>query len=106
MLLPGDMLVNQGGDAEAVSCRREGGDVAVLKRADAQTTGRGLQESLEQCVGRAHVDQGNGARFAVDAAGLDDAPVGVPADDVTLEASHMFCVYTRSTGIVKGRVWH
>ena len=47
----------------------------------------------------------SGAWLAVDAAGLDDAPVGAAVDDVTLEAGHMFCVYTRSDSIVKSQDW-
>ena len=96
MLLPWHMLVDQGGDAESLGGGREGGDVAVLKRANAQAAGGRLQESLEQGVGSAEVEYGDGAGITVDATGFVDPPVGASVDDVTLQASHLFCVYIKS----------
>ena len=96
MPLPRYMLVDQGGDAEPLGGSRQGGDVAVLERANAQASGRILQEPLEQRIGGSEVEHGDGARLAVDAAGLDDAPVGASVDNVSLQAGHLFCVYNKS----------
>ena len=101
MLLPRHMLVDQGDDVEPLGRRGESGDVAVLEGTDAQSSGGSLQEPVEQCVGSAQVAYGYGAWFSINPAGLDDTPIGSAADDMPLQASHMFCVYNRTISKVK-----
>ena len=91
----GHMFVDQGNDVETLGGSGEGGDVAVLKGADAEAPGGSLEEPFEQGVGGAEVEHRDGAGLAVNAAGLDDAPVGAAVDDVSLQAGHLFCIYIK-----------
>ena len=88
MGLLGEMPVDQRDDAQTLRGGGKGGDGAVLERADREAAGGSRQEAVEQGVGGAQIEQGNSAGLAVDAAGLDDAPIAATLHEVPLEAGH------------------
>lgn len=68
-------------------------DIAMLEGADPQLPLGRLQQSIQQLIGAAEVQQRHGARLAADAARFDDPSVGAPGDAVLLQTGHWCCVY-------------
>jgi hypothetical protein len=83
------VAVDEGDHAQAVGGGLEGGDIAVLERAQAEPSRIGAEQAVEQGVGGAEVEHGHGAGLSPDPSGLDDAPVAVPPDADLLEARHV-----------------
>ena len=54
----------------------------------------GILKAFEQRIGSTEILDDNRAGTAVNATGLDNVVIGVPVDDLTLDAGHGILVYT------------
>jgi len=87
--LAGNLLVDELGQAQAISSRFEGGDGAMFEGLDAQRPGApALEQLFQKGIGGTEVEQRNRARLPVHAPTFDDAPVGATFGPDRLEACH------------------
>jgi hypothetical protein len=93
------MLVDDGGNLEAVGGGLQRRDRAVFEGLDAEGTGPAGEQALEESIGGAEVQDRHGPWFAVDASAFDDAPVGVSFGPDCLEACHII-MYTHDKQFV------
>ena len=84
----GGVLIHEFDQAELLGEVKEGGDAAKLRETSTGGFRLGLLEALQQGIGRAQVVHDDRTRPAVHAPRLDEVVVGVPMDDLTLEAGH------------------
>jgi hypothetical protein len=100
----GQVAIDGASDIEFAGECVEGGGCAMRLRAQAQKLS-GLKAG-EQVVGLAQMGEDDDAGLAVDANGLDDAPVAVASNAHALDASHIVSIYilkrlVNRCGIVK-----
>jgi hypothetical protein len=88
------VLIDEFDQAKLLGQVIEGGDAAKLGETSTGRFRLRLLEALKQGIGRAQVLHDDRTRAAVHAPRLDEVVVGVTMDDLTLEASHGFLVYT------------
>ena len=86
------VLVDEGREVKVVGDFPEGGDSGRVTDGSRNGLG-GLLEACEEVVGFAEMSEDDGTRFAVDAAGLDELPIGMSVDGFFLEAGHGVSVY-------------
>ena len=99
LLAFGGELIDELDQAELLGEVVEGGQGAEGSHAGAAGSDGRLAQALQQGVGGAEVFDDHGTRAAVHAARLDEVVIGVPVNDLALEAGHnYFSVYTSSSG--------
>ena len=85
------MVIDECHEPESTGQGFQGSDLAMLVGAEREPRrGRG-QEPIEELVSRPEMDEWARPQFTIDAAGLDNAVVGLSPDVDTLEACHALC---------------
>jgi hypothetical protein len=84
----GGVLIDEFDQAELLGEVIECGDTAKLRETSTDGFRLGLLEALEQGIGRAQVLHDDRTRSSVHAPRLDEVVIGVPMDDLPLDAGH------------------
>jgi len=93
------LTVDNPREVELLGLMPERSDVAVRERVQTQAIGR--RQALQQIICLAQVGDGDGAGLPVDAARLDDVPVGVASNPAGLQTCHGVVVYAHDDTDVK-----